>query len=169
MNRLQIFKSKKSDDVWQIFDSCQFYLNFFPGTTLIANYYSAHRDPKYFANAEQFDPDRFLDDTGAINKALVEKVIPYGLGMRRCGGEIVARLEIYTFIASLIHKCRIDESPDHPLDLNNYKTTVAIDPNPFKVIMRSRFNEWWSGKLCVYLLSIFLSFVDLLLFSKILR
>nr|UJQ69847.1 cytochrome P450 18a1 [Diamesa zernyi] len=112
------------------------------GTALVTNYYSAHRDPKYFTDADQFQPERFLDETGALTGPLIDRVIPYGLGMRRCGGEIMARLQIFTFITTLIHKCYIEESPLEPINLDHYKATVALNPKPFKVVMRSRFGEW---------------------------
>uniref|UniRef100_A0A915K4E6 Ig-like domain-containing protein n=1 Tax=Romanomermis culicivorax TaxID=13658 RepID=A0A915K4E6_ROMCU len=107
-------------------------------TTIIANFYSSHRDPKYFPHPDRFDPERFLTSDGTLNRSLMEKVTPYGLGARRCGAEMVARLEIFTFVATLIQRCHISECDDFPLDLHNYKTTVALDPCPFKVLFESR-------------------------------
>lgn len=112
------------------------------GTAIIANYYSAHRDPKYFVNPDQFDPERFLLPSGDLNMSLAERVIPYGLGARRCGGEVISRLQIFIFIATLVQKCEIVEVAEHLLDLDNYETTVALDPRPFKIVMKSRMNEW---------------------------
>lgn len=111
-------------------------------TVVICNLFSAHRDRSVFPNPNKFDPERYLNEDGSLNKTMVETVIPYGLGTRRCGGEVVARLEIFTFIATIVHRCSIEEVPGNPLDPEDYKFSLALDPNPFKVIMKSRFNEW---------------------------
>lgn len=34
----------------------------------------------------------------------LELLMPYGLGLRRCGGEGLARKEIFQFVVSIVHR-----------------------------------------------------------------
>ena len=49
------------------------------GTTVAANLYSIHRDPRWWTNPETFDPTRFLD---ADNKLIrPDAFAPFSVGM----------------------------------------------------------------------------------------
>ena len=111
-------------------------------TPIIINLYSANYDKSTFSDPEKFDPERFLTDTGTVNVALSECIVPYSLGHRRCVGEPVARLEVFLFFATILHQCTIEQAPGHPLDLNNYVMGFGIIHAPFKVIFRSRKGDW---------------------------
>lgn len=47
--------------------------------------YAIHRDPKYFPDPDNFDPERFNDE----NKGKIQPstYLPFGLGPRSCIGE----------------------------------------------------------------------------------
>lgn len=111
-------------------------------TPVIFNLYSANRDERVFSDPEKFNPERYFTETGSLNTALTECVVPYGLGYRRCSGEPVARLEIFMFFATILQQCIIEEAPGHPLDLGNYIMAFGIMHKPFQVIFRSRSGEW---------------------------
>ena len=111
-------------------------------TPVIINLYSANRDETIFADPEKFNPERFLTEDGKCNAALTEYVVPYGLGHRRCAGEPVARLEVFLFLATILQQCTIKESPEHPLDLDDYIMGFGIMHKHFKLIFLSRNEEW---------------------------
>ena len=111
-------------------------------TPVIINLYSANYDEMIFTNPEQFDPNRFLTEDVQLNMSLVESIVSYGLGQRRCAGESVARLEVFLFFTTILHQCTVEQAPGHPLDLNDYIMTLGITYNPFKVIFRSRNKDW---------------------------
>ena len=111
------------------------------GTPVIFNYSSINRGEGIFKEADKFRPERFLNDDGSFNTAAANLVVPFGLGQRRCAGEQLARLEVFLFFATFIQRCVIEQSPDHPLDPDNYYMAFGKALKPFKVIIRVRNTE----------------------------
>ena len=110
------------------------------GTPVMINLWSAHRDPTVFTDPDNFRPDRFLTPDGKLDAKAVEYVIPYGLGLRRCAGEIIARMEINIFFLTLLQRCKIIESPEHPLDPEDYVVKLGVSINPYKVTFEPRYS-----------------------------
>jgi cytochrome P450 len=111
-------------------------------TPVIVNLYSAHYDTRVFPDPFKFDPERFLNSSGEFDSKAAENVIPYGQGHRRCGGEALGRLELFMFLATIFQRCKVEEAPGEVLDPNDYAFTWALDPKPFKVVLKSRYGEW---------------------------
>ncbi|MFB2771964.1 cytochrome P450, partial [Pelatocladus sp. BLCC-F211] len=78
-------------------------------TPLLVNYYGLTRDERYWEEPEQFNPYRFLDENGKLRKNLLDKFYPFGIGSRRCIGEYIGRLLIFTFFTNLMHKCKFEK------------------------------------------------------------
>ncbi|MFB2771975.1 cytochrome P450, partial [Pelatocladus sp. BLCC-F211] len=78
-------------------------------TPLLINYYSLTRDERFWEEPEQFNPYRFLDENGKLRKNLLDKFYPFGIGSRRCIGEYIGRLLIFTFFTNLMHKCKFEK------------------------------------------------------------
>lgn len=55
------------------------------GSIIIFPVYGMHRDPKYYPNPEQFDPERFSDENK--HKIIPGSYAPFGIGPRNCIGE----------------------------------------------------------------------------------
>lgn len=65
-----------------------------------------------------FNPDRFLSADGTeLNKMEAEKVMLFGLGKRRCVGEVIARSEVFLFLAILIQRLKFSSLPGQILDM----------------------------------------------------
>lgn len=77
---------------------------------------SSHR--KQWKDPFVFRPERFLtNDNTAIDKTLSEKVMLFGLGKRRCIGEIPAKWEVFLFLAILLHQLEFTVPPGVKVDL----------------------------------------------------
>ena len=49
---------------------------------LLYNVWGVHRNLEVWNEPNRFNPERFLDTTGKINKSLTEHLIPFGVGKR---------------------------------------------------------------------------------------
>ena len=50
------------------------------GTTIIANFWGLHNDPKYWKEPENFDPKRFLSEDGKEVILKSESYVPFSYG-----------------------------------------------------------------------------------------
>lgn len=65
-----------------------------------------------------FNPDRFLSADGTeLNKTDAEKVLIFGLGKRRCVGEVIAHSEVFLFLAILIQRLKFSSIPGQMPDM----------------------------------------------------
>ena len=51
-----------------------------------------HLSEEHFDNPMEFNPERFLDENGEFHPS--SKIFFFGLGKRRCTGEILARAQV---------------------------------------------------------------------------
>jgi cytochrome P450 len=63
-----------------------------------------HRDPRWFPEPEQFDPDRFLPERFA--ELPLGSYFPFGTGPRMCIGSAMATLEIQAVVAAFVQRFR---------------------------------------------------------------
>ncbi len=69
--------------------------------------WSLHRRPDIWPNPEQFNPDRFLDQSLTMKQRMA--YIPFGSGSRRCIGSEMAMIEAVIILSYIIRE--IDMSP----------------------------------------------------------
>lgn len=73
-----------------------------PGTTIVIPYRELHYNASVFgANAETFDAGRFLHNKDLKRNPSFK---PFGGGTTYCPGRFLARREVLTFVAALIHR-----------------------------------------------------------------
>jgi cytochrome P450 len=80
------------------------------GHVVIVNTYGMHRDGRYFAEPERFDPERFSAD----NEKNIPKYayLPFGGGPRVCIGNAFAMMEARLIIATLLPHFHLTLAPD---------------------------------------------------------
>ncbi|WP_271337648.1 cytochrome P450 [Flavobacterium azizsancarii] len=79
------------------------------GTLIGVSFYELHRNPKYWVNPEQFDPERFLEEQ---KKQSMQYFYPFGAGPRMCIGAGFAIYEMCLAISQIVKKYVIKSSTD---------------------------------------------------------
>ena len=87
-----------------------------------------------FSNPEKFYPERFIDaTTGEVIRD--EKVILFGVGKRRCPGELLAKAKLLPFLASMVQRFRFEA--DGPIDFTPVPGIIFC-PTPYSVLISPR-------------------------------
>jgi len=74
------------------------------GTLIGVSFYELHRNPKYWENPDDFNPDRFL---GEQKKKSMQYFYPFGAGPRMCIGAGFAIYEMCLAISHIVKKYKI--------------------------------------------------------------
>jgi cytochrome P450 len=83
------------------------------GANVVMSPWIMHRDPRFFAAPEQFDPDRW--STPAAQHLPRFAYFPFGGGPRLCIGAAFAMMEATLLLATIAQQCDLDLVPDHPV------------------------------------------------------
>ncbi|XP_069546448.1 cytochrome P450 1A1 [Brachyistius frenatus] len=112
-------------------------------TCVFINQWQVNHDPELWKDPSSFNPDRFLSADGTeVNKMEGEKVMIFGMGKRRCIGEVIARNEVYLFLAIIVQKLHFHTLPGEPLDMTpEYGLTMKHKRCHLRATMRSRSDE----------------------------
>lgn len=98
-----------------------------PNTTIWIPVYAIHRDPKFYANPNVFDPERFSNE----NKKKIpwHAYLPFGTGPRACIASRFVLQQIKTVIYHILIEFKIECSPKTqiPLKLKGGTTLPTIE------------------------------------------
>ncbi|XP_065289856.2 cytochrome P450 2C20-like isoform X2 [Dermacentor albipictus] len=89
------------------------------GTVILANFWAAHFDPKFWKDPTKFDPTRFLNHDGTLMARKPEYLLPFSMGKRTCPGEVLATVEIFLGVTSLLQRFRVSPDGTVPFDINS--------------------------------------------------
>ncbi|TKB62901.1 MAG: cytochrome P450 [Nitrospira sp.] len=76
-----------------------------PGAWVFISPWNLHRNPRWFADPNRFDPERFSDEAQRTRSAFT--YIPFGAGGRRCLGESFAEMEGLLILATIAATVRL--------------------------------------------------------------
>ncbi|HWF85100.1 MAG TPA: cytochrome P450 [Vicinamibacterales bacterium] len=80
---------------------------------IIMSPWIVHRDARYYAQPERFDPDRWTPELKASIPPFA--YFPFGAGPRRCIGESFAWMELMLTVATLAQRWRFELVSNHPV------------------------------------------------------
>jgi cytochrome P450 len=113
------------------------------GSILIGNVWAVGRDPQYFPDPENFDPQRWFDANGKIREDL--KNYAFGFGRRVCPGQHIATASIFLNTALILWATTVKRDPRYPIDELAFTESANAHPMPFKVIFEPRAAETFDG------------------------
>ncbi|MGB4067094.1 MAG: cytochrome P450 [Nitrospira sp.] len=76
-----------------------------PGAGVVISPWNLHRNARWFADPNRFDPERFSDEAQRTRPAFT--YIPFGAGGRRCLGESFAEMEGLLILATIASTVRL--------------------------------------------------------------
>ncbi|OCT77826.1 cytochrome P450 1B1 [Xenopus laevis] len=106
-------------------------------TVVFVNQWSVNHDPQKWSKPGEFNPSRFLDDNGFLNKDLVSNVMIFSIGKRRCIGEELSKIQLFMFTSILLHQCIFTASPADDLNQKGHYG-LSIRPKTFRMNMTLR-------------------------------
>ena len=103
------------------------------------NLWTIHHDPKNFDDPLQFNPDRFLDQDGALlPSSKIKNFLAFSAGPRQCIGQTIAKSELFLFLTNFLYNFELENSPLNGELSTNGNTKVTHAPKPFNVCLKHR-------------------------------
>ncbi|XP_060896731.1 cytochrome P450 1B1 [Labrus mixtus] len=106
-------------------------------TVVFVNQWSINHDPAIWSQPETFNPQRFLDLSGALNKDLTSSVLIFSLGKRRCIGEDLSKMQLFLFTTLIAHQCHITGDPARPPTID-FEYGLTLKPCAFSIAVSLR-------------------------------
>jgi len=107
-------------------------------TSVLISIMKLHRNPKYWTDAETFDPLRWQRiQNAAVNKDEQDEGLPYfpfGFGPRVCLGSRMAMTEARTVLASLAQRYEFETISKEVEE----QVTITLRPAGLRVLMKPR-------------------------------
>lgn len=103
------------------------------GATLIASQWVMHHDPRYFANPEVFNPERWAND---FEKSLPQGVyFPFSLGPRICIGKSFAMMEAVLLLATIAQSFQLELASNQVIEK---QASITLRPKTgIQVVLKS--------------------------------
>ncbi|KAG2076149.1 cytochrome P450 [Suillus decipiens] len=96
-------------------------------------HWTLSRDPIFFPDPENFNPQRWLDSEGRIKDKMNLKFLAYGFGRRVCPGLHLANNSLYINLALLLWSFRIAQRPDAPINTHAFNDAAISIAAPFEI------------------------------------
>ena len=78
-------------------------------TVVFINLWGINHDERVFKDPLVFDPDRFIDEGGDVNRARFSSV-PFSTGTRKCLGHVLAQIQLFLLLGGLLQKFKLESS-----------------------------------------------------------
>ncbi|KAI8379333.1 cytochrome P450 [Radiomyces spectabilis] len=107
-------------------------------TAILCQVQHAQLNPEYWPEADQFKPERWLED--AVPKPSTDAFFPFSIGTRNCIGKNFALQEMRITIATLVKLYDMKPIPQELKDAEQRRhfITLTVAKNSFKLLMKRR-------------------------------
>ena len=104
------------------------------GSIVVPMLGTVYHDPDYFPNPSKFDPTRYLSEEsdGTLRFVPNQRLIPFGIGKRRCLGETLAKTTLYKFFTAIVQRFKIVSGQNEPIKDEHIFEFVQC-PAPYKL------------------------------------
>ncbi|KAL6646943.1 hypothetical protein ACP70R_015637 [Stipagrostis hirtigluma subsp. patula] len=115
-----------------------------PGIRVLVNAWGIGRDLRYWEDAEEFIPERFVDGGSAMDvdfKGNDFQFLPFGAGRRMCTGINFAMANIELMLANLVHRFNWELPPDlegRGIDMSDAFAIVVHRKEKLLLVPKSR-------------------------------
>ena len=114
------------------------------GTTVLANLNSVHTDSTIWENPDGFYPRHFLDNDNQYKPR--QELAAFGLGLRKCAGQLFAETEVYEFMISLLANYQILPPGDGIKPSMEYISSMRKNHKSFEVrFVKKHFSKTCGG------------------------
>ncbi|OCT68777.1 cytochrome P450 1B1-like [Xenopus laevis] len=106
-------------------------------TVVFVNQWSVNHDGSKWKNPEVFDPSRFLDEDGQMDRDAAFGVMIFSVGKRRCIGDQLSMLQIFLFTTIFLHQCTFQGNPKE-IPTMDCTSGLALKPLPYGMSVTAR-------------------------------
>ncbi|DAA19879.1 TPA: cytochrome P450, family 2, subfamily A, polypeptide 13-like [Bos taurus] len=107
------------------------------GTEVFPMLGSVLRDPKFFSNPRDFNPQHFLDEKGQFKKS--DAFVPFSIGRRLCLGEALARMELFLYLTAILQSFSLQPlGAPEDIDLTPLSSGLGNLPRPYQLCVLAR-------------------------------
>ncbi|XP_043999334.1 cytochrome P450 1B1-like [Gambusia affinis] len=104
-------------------------------TVVFINQWSVNHDPQKWKDPHVFDPKRFIDENGALDRDRTSSVMIFSTGKRRCIGSQIAKVQVFLFAAVLLHQLTFESDSSAPPTLD---CTYGLTLKPLHFNVRAK-------------------------------
>ncbi|XP_043491409.1 methyl farnesoate epoxidase-like [Polistes fuscatus] len=105
-------------------------------STMLANLMSVHMDKNHWGDPNVFRPERFINENGEYCDD--PWIMTFGLGRRRCPGEILAKNILFLVTACMLQKFYFAIAPGYPEPNLSGIDGFTISPPPINLVVKKR-------------------------------
>eukprot|EP00794_Sanderia_malayensis_P007699 gene7699-8536_t len=107
-------------------------------THVFFNLYAIHHDERHWKDAEEFRPERWLDESGNYTPGCHQSFLPFSAGKRVCFGEALAKMELFLILSRVFQCFEFKKPPSGELPSLDGSVFLTHEPRPYKVIANKR-------------------------------
>ncbi|GMP49667.1 hypothetical protein CsSME_00016585 [Camellia sinensis var. sinensis] len=110
------------------------------GTHLIVNIWKLHRDPRLWADPNEFRPERFLTSQAKVDlRGQQFELLPFGAGRRSCPGSTLAYQMLHLILARLLQGFNLAILPGNgKVDMSEGQGLTLPKATPLEVLVTPR-------------------------------